>query len=92
MEHQSSVNSEQQKPPPYEEAAEVVANGGEHGVDGIAADMGEVIAAHAMVLLEMADHGRDGGASFELALDLRREAPLLATLTTLPCWPCPFVK
>jgi len=26
----------------------------------------------------MADHGLDGGASFELALDLRREAPLLA--------------
>jgi hypothetical protein len=28
----------------------------------------------------MADHGLDGGASFELALDLRRDAPLRAVL------------
>jgi hypothetical protein len=40
--------------------------------------MGEVIAAHAVVFLEVADDRLDGGASFELMLDLRREAPLLA--------------
>ena len=37
-------------PPAY--AAEVVTGGGEHGVDGVAAGMGEVIAAHAVVSLE----------------------------------------
>jgi hypothetical protein len=38
--------------------------------------MGEVIAAHALVLLEMADW-LNGGASFELALDLRSDETLL---------------
>jgi hypothetical protein len=45
------------KPQPCEEAAKVVAGGGEHGVDGVAAGMGEVISAHAVVLLEVADDG-----------------------------------
>jgi hypothetical protein len=40
--------------------------------------MGEVIAAHAVMFLEMADDGLNGGTPFELALDLRREAGLLA--------------
>src|SRR5260221_11833641 len=40
--------------------------------------MGEVIAAHTVVFLEVADDGLDGGPSFELALDLRRYAALLA--------------
>jgi len=44
-------DSEQRKPQPRE-AAKVVAGGGEHGVDGVAAGMGEVIAAHAVVFLE----------------------------------------
>src|SRR5262249_28222307 len=35
--------------------AKVVAGGGEHGVDGIAAGMGKVISAHAVVFLEVAD-------------------------------------
>jgi hypothetical protein len=39
--------------------------------------MGEVIATHAVVFLEVADDGLDGGTPFELALDLRREAALL---------------
>ena len=60
------------------EAAEVVSGGGEHGIDGVAAGMGEIVAAHAVVFLEVADHGLDGGPSFELALDLRGEAALLA--------------
>jgi hypothetical protein len=50
-------DSEQQKPQPCEEAAKVVAGGGEHGVDGLAAGMGKVIAAHAVVFLEVADDG-----------------------------------
>ena len=40
--------------------------------------MGEVIAAHAVVFFEVADDGLDGGPSFEFALDLRRDAALLA--------------
>jgi hypothetical protein len=48
------------------------------GVDGVAASMGEVVAAHAVVFLEVTDHRLDGGAAFELTLDLRRAAPLLA--------------
>src|SRR5947209_6710922 len=39
--------------------------------------MGEVIATHAVVLLEVADDGLDGRPTFELALDLRRDAALL---------------
>jgi hypothetical protein len=39
---------------PREEAAEVIAGGGEHGIGCVAAWMGEVIAAHAVMFLEMA--------------------------------------
>jgi hypothetical protein len=45
---------------PCEQAAKVVAGGGEHGVDGVAAGMGKVISAHAVVYLEVADDGLDG--------------------------------
>src|SRR3546814_17988056 len=54
---------------PAEEQAEVVADGGEDGIDGIAGGMGEVIAIHPVVGFEMTDDGLDGGSSFELALD-----------------------
>src|SRR5260221_13938570 len=40
--------------------------------------MGEVVGAHAVRVLEVADHRLDGGPPFELALDLRRDAALLA--------------
>ena len=40
--------------------------------------MGKVISAHAVVFLEVADDGLDGGPPFEFALDLRRDAALLA--------------
>jgi hypothetical protein len=63
--------------------AKVVAGGGEHGVDGIAAGMGKVIWAHAVVFLEVADDGLDGGPPFEFALDLRRDAALLAARVDL---------
>jgi hypothetical protein len=39
--------------------------------------MGEVIATHAVMFLEMADNRLDRGASFELALDLGGDAALL---------------
>src|SRR6516162_8585178 len=75
--------SQQQRPETSEEAAEVVAGGGEHGVDGVAAGVGKVIAAHAVMFLEMADDGLNGGTPFELALNLRRDAALLAARVDL---------
>src|SRR5262245_38047312 len=40
--------------------------------------MGEIIAAHAVLFLEMTDDGLDRRPAFELAFDLRRDAALLA--------------
>ena len=48
-----------------------------------AACVGEVIAAHAVMFFEMADDGLNGGTPFELALDLRRDAALLAARVDL---------
>jgi hypothetical protein len=45
--------------------------------------MGKVIWAHAVVFLEVADDGLDGGPPFEFALDLRRDAALLAARVDL---------
>ena len=56
---------------------EVITDGGEHGVDGIAGAVSEMIAAHAVLGLEMADHRFDGGAPLEFAFDLGRDAALL---------------
>ena len=68
----------QQKPEPADEAAEVVAGGGEDGVDGVAATEPEIVAAHAVLGLEMADDGLDGGPAAQFALDRGRHASLLA--------------
>ena len=46
-------------------------------IGGVAACVGEVIAAHTVMLLAMADDRLNGGTPFELALDRRREAALL---------------
>jgi hypothetical protein len=54
---------------PREQAAEVVASSGEHGIDSVTAGVGEVIAA--LMFLEVADDRLDGNTPFELALDLR---------------------
>jgi hypothetical protein len=51
----------QQEPEPADEAAEVVAGGGEDGVGGITAREPEIVAGHAMLGFEMADDGLDGG-------------------------------
>jgi hypothetical protein len=48
----------------------------EHGIDGVAGAVSQVIASHVMLGLEMSDHGLDCGA--ELAFYLRRDATLLA--------------
>src|SRR3546814_17052945 len=68
---------------PAEEQAEVVADGGEDGIDGIAGGMGEVIAIHPVVGFEMTDDGLDGGSSVELALDGLGDASLLSCCVDL---------
>ena len=66
--------SEQQEPQPGEEETEVITGGGEHGVDGVAGGMRQVIAVHAVLGLEMADDGLDGRTASHLAFDLRCHA------------------
>jgi hypothetical protein len=74
----------QQKPESLDEAAEVVAGGGEDGVSRIAFTLSEEVAAHARAVLAMADHRFDSGAAFELALDGLCDALLLALGVQLP--------
>ncbi|MGY4333571.1 hypothetical protein ACVWWG_007988 [Bradyrhizobium sp. LB7.2] len=63
----------QQQAEPADEATEVVASGGEDGVGGVVAAEPEIIAAHAVLGLEMADDGFDGG--------LRRSSRLMLGVT-----------
>src|SRR2546429_6570165 len=63
---------------PAQEQAEVVAGSGEHGVDAIAIAAGEIVAAHAVIVLEVADDGFDGGAPAHLAADGLGDTPNLA--------------
>jgi hypothetical protein len=51
-----------------EEEAEVISGGGQNGVDGIALGMGEMIAVHAMLILDMADKRFDGGAALRVRM------------------------
>jgi len=74
---ESYENDAQQKPQPVEKEAEVVADRGEHGVDGVADAVSEVIVAHAVLGLEMTDYGLDGRTPFHLAFDLWSDAALL---------------
>ena len=60
------------------EASEVVSGGGKDGVVGVAGGMREVVAAHAMLGLEMADARLDGGAAAQVAFDRCGDAPFLA--------------
>src|SRR5262245_32905483 len=55
-----------------------VAGGGEDGVDGVAGGVGQMIAAHPVLALQVADHRLDGRAAFHLSPDGRRHTPLLA--------------
>src|SRR5215470_16220584 len=64
------------KPQPCKQATKVVAGGGEQGADGVAAGVGKVIAADAVVVLEVADHGFDGAG--KLLVVLRQVRPVAA--------------
>src|SRR5262249_11048824 len=58
-------------PQPPEEEAEVVAGRREDGVGGIALAVPEIVPAHTVLCLHVADDGLDGGPPAHLALDLR---------------------
>ncbi len=64
-------------------AEEVVAGGGEHGVDRVALGMGEVVSAHPVLGFQMADRRGGSGwgcavgasaAAGSVALNVRRDA------------------
>ena len=57
---------------------EVITGGGQYGVNGIAGTVCKVIAAHAVLGLEMTDHWFNDGAPPQLTFDLRCEPALLA--------------
>ena len=66
---------------PGEEPAEVVAGGGENGVGGVALGSGEIVSAHAVLGLGVADDRFDRRAAAEFAVDgLGDAAPLLGAL------------
>ena len=60
---------------PAQEQAEVVAGSGEHGVDAVAIAAREIVAAHAVILLEVADDAFDGGATAHLAAGCLGDTP-----------------
>src|SRR5450631_3880486 len=53
----------QEYPEPADQAPEVVADGGEDSIVGVAVTTGEVVAVHSMFVLGMADDRFDGGAA-----------------------------
>src|SRR5258708_38796701 len=67
-----------QESQPFEQAAEVVASGGEDGVSGVAMSSGEVVSAHAMLGLDVSDDRFDRGAAPPVAFDGPGEPPSLA--------------
>src|SRR5205814_2287664 len=68
-----------QKPSePAQEEAKVVAGGGEHSIDAVAVASLQIIAAHAVLGLGMADDRFDGGAAPHLATDRFRDPAHLA--------------
>jgi hypothetical protein len=68
----------QQDGEPADEAAEVVAGGGEDGLGGVAATESKIIASHAVLGFEMAVDGFDGRPAAQLTLDNGRQPELLA--------------
>ena len=62
---------------PGEDAAEIVADGGENDVCGVALAAFEMAAAEVAVGLHVADHGLDSRATPEFALDGAEDAALL---------------
>ena len=73
----------QQESEPGQEAAEVVADSGEHGIACIAGQTGEMVAANSVFGLGMADDRLNGRPSPHLAFDCVRHPPLLAGGTDL---------
>ena len=71
---------------PAAEQAEVVAGGGEHGIDAVAIAALEIVSAHPMVVLEMADDGLDGGPAAHFAADGFGDLADLALIQTLNRW------
>ena len=61
-----------------DETSDVVADGGEDSVGGVADGAGQMVAAHAMVVFEMADDRFDGGAAPRPATDGVGHAAVLA--------------
>ena len=55
-----------------------MASGGEDSVDAVAVAALEMVAVHAVIVLEVADHGFDGGAPSHLAANGLGDAPDLA--------------
>ena len=68
---------------PARRPAEVVADGGEHGIDRVAGQACEMIAAYSVFGLGMADDRLDRRPSSHLALDRWGHPPLSAPPTTL---------
>ena len=83
------LEEDAQKPPqPAPEEGEVVAGGSEEGVAAVAATVLEVIAAHAVLGLEVADDGLDRSAALHLAAD---RAGTDAVLEEVTAWQaCPL--
>jgi hypothetical protein len=73
-------------PEPGEDAAEVMADGGEADVGGIASAALEIASAEVAFGLQVADHGLDGRSASQLALDHSEDAALLAG-DEEPAWP-----
>ena len=68
----------QQESQPFEQATEVVASGGEDGVGGVALGSGEVVSAHAVLGLGVANDRFDRGAATQFAFDGLGDAASLA--------------
>ncbi|MGY4281753.1 hypothetical protein ACVWXO_000973 [Bradyrhizobium sp. LM2.7] len=64
-------------PEPREDAAEVVADGGEDDVGGVSCAAFELAAAEVTIGLQVSDDGFDGGAAAQLALDDTEDGALL---------------
>jgi hypothetical protein len=73
----------QQKAEPTDKAAEVVAGGGEDGVGGVPLAEPEIVAAHAVLGLEMADDRLDGGSAAQFALEPGRRPRFWPEMKTL---------
>jgi hypothetical protein len=60
------------------EQAEVVAGGGEHGIDTVAVAAFEIVAAQAVIVFEMTNHRLDGSTPSHLASNGLGDTPDLA--------------